>query len=154
MNLRVTGRGVIAGTIAAMAFAARTRMSPLVMGIMTINGAHAGAFSPISVSGVLVRDIVESNGLSIAPWTLFLASYGINLLLSVLTVLGTQEVRRVKIGVGRPETRAEVVDWVLTPFSAEEREAVMQEAIKANLLAPVMELLAGPFRATVAIPVT
>src|SRR6185312_7511346 len=45
---------------AAMAFAARTRMSPLVMGIMTINGAHAGAFSPISVSGVLVRDIVES----------------------------------------------------------------------------------------------
>lgn len=43
---------------------------------------------------------------------------------SVLTVLGTQEVRRVKIGVGRPGTRAEVVDWVLTPFSAEEREAL------------------------------
>ena len=72
---------------AAMAFAARTKMSPLVMGIMTINGAHAGAFSPISVSGVLVREIVESNGLSIAPWTLFFASYGINLLLSVLTVV-------------------------------------------------------------------
>lgn len=31
---------------AAMSFAGRTRMSPLVMGIMTINGAHAGAFSP------------------------------------------------------------------------------------------------------------
>ncbi|OAK56094.1 SLC13 family permease [Rhodococcoides kyotonense] len=75
-------------TPAAMAFAARTRMSPLVMGIMTINGAHAGAFSPISVSGVLVRDIVENNGLTISPWTLFLASYGINLLLSVLTVVG------------------------------------------------------------------
>ncbi|MCX6469680.1 MAG: SLC13 family permease [Corynebacteriales bacterium] len=72
---------------AAMAFAARTKMSPLVMGIMTINGAHAGAFSPISVSGVLVREIVEKNGLSIAPWTLFFASYGINLLLSVLTVV-------------------------------------------------------------------
>ena len=81
---------------AAMAFAARTRMSPLVMGIMTINGAHAGAFSPISVSGVLVRDIVESNGLSIAPWTLFLASYGINLLLSVLTVLGYAVLARVR----------------------------------------------------------
>jgi di/tricarboxylate transporter len=81
---------------AAMAFAARTRMSPLVMGIMTINGAHAGAFSPISVSGVLVRDIVESNGLSIAPWTLFLASYGINLLLSVLTVLGYAVLARMR----------------------------------------------------------
>jgi di/tricarboxylate transporter len=81
---------------AAMAFAARTRMSPLVMGIMTINGAHAGAFSPISVSGVLVRDIVESSGLSIAPWTLFLASYGINLLLSVLTVSGYAVLARVR----------------------------------------------------------
>lgn len=81
---------------AAMAFAARTRMSPLVMGIMTINGAHAGAFSPISVSGVLVRDIVESSGLSIAPWTLFLASYGINLLLSVLTVVGYAGLARVR----------------------------------------------------------
>ena len=81
---------------AAMAFAARTRMSPLVMGIMTINGAHAGAFSPISVSGVLVRDIVQSSGLSIAPWTLFLASYGINLLLSVLTVFGYAVLARVR----------------------------------------------------------
>lgn len=43
---------------------------------------------------------------------------------SILTTLGTQEVRRVKIGVGRPETRGEVVDWVLTPFSAEERSAL------------------------------
>lgn len=81
---------------AAMSFAARTKMSPLVMGIMTINGAHAGAFSPISVSGVLVRDIVEKSGLSINPWTLFFASYGINLLLSVLTVVGYAALARVR----------------------------------------------------------
>jgi len=81
---------------AAMSFAARTRMSPLVMGIMTINGAHAGAFSPISVSGVLVCDIVESSGLSINPWTLFFASYGINLLLSMLTVVGYAALARTR----------------------------------------------------------
>lgn len=81
---------------AAMAFAARTNMSPLVMGIMVINGAHAGAFSPISVSGVLVRDIVESNGLTLAPWTLFLCSYGINTLLSVLTVVGYAALARTR----------------------------------------------------------
>ncbi|MFC9553557.1 SLC13 family permease [Rhodococcus sp. NPDC056960] len=81
---------------AAMSFAARTRMSPLVMGILTINGAHAGAFSPISVSGVLVTDIVKSSGLSIPPWTLFFASYGINLLLSVLTVVGYSVLARVR----------------------------------------------------------
>lgn len=81
---------------AAMTFAARSRMSPLVMGIMTINGAHAGAFSPISVSGILVRDLVESNGLSIPPWTLFFASFGINLLLSVLTVVIYAAMSRVR----------------------------------------------------------
>ena len=81
---------------AAMSFAARTKMSPLVMGIMTINGAHAGAFSPISVSGVLVCDIVESSGLSINPWTLFFASYGVNLLLSVLTVVGYATLARTR----------------------------------------------------------
>ncbi len=81
---------------AAMAFAARTGMSPLVMGIMVINGAHAGAFSPISVSGVLVRDIVESNGLALSPWALFFASYGINLLLSVMTVVGYAALARMK----------------------------------------------------------
>jgi PTH1 family peptidyl-tRNA hydrolase len=43
---------------------------------------------------------------------------------SILATLGTQEVRRVKIGVGRPETRDAVVDWVLTPFSTEERDAL------------------------------
>lgn len=81
---------------AAMSFAARTKMSPLVMGILTINGAHAGAFSPISVSGVLVCDIVHKSGLSISPWTLFLASYGINLLLSVLTVVAYATLARMR----------------------------------------------------------
>jgi len=55
---------------------------------------------------------------------------------SILTTLGTQEVRRVKIGVGRPATRDEVVDWVLTPFSAEEQEAlpgVLERAADAAL---------------------
>lgn len=55
---------------------------------------------------------------------------------SILTTLGTQEVRRVKIGVGRPGTRDEVVDWVLTRFSDEEREAlprVIERAADAAL---------------------
>jgi PTH1 family peptidyl-tRNA hydrolase len=55
---------------------------------------------------------------------------------SILATLGTQEVRRVKLGVGRPATRDEVVDWVLTPFSDEEREAlpgVLERAADAAL---------------------
>jgi PTH1 family peptidyl-tRNA hydrolase len=55
---------------------------------------------------------------------------------SILMTMGTQEVRRVKIGVGRPDTRDEVVDWVLTRFSDEEREAlsgVLERAADAAL---------------------
>jgi PTH1 family peptidyl-tRNA hydrolase len=55
---------------------------------------------------------------------------------SVLTTLGIQEVRRVKIGVGRPATRDQVVDWLLTSFSAEERDAlpgVIERAADAAL---------------------
>jgi PTH1 family peptidyl-tRNA hydrolase len=55
---------------------------------------------------------------------------------SILATLGTQEVRRVKIGVGRPGTRDEVVDWVLTSFSDEERDAlpaVIERAADAAL---------------------
>jgi PTH1 family peptidyl-tRNA hydrolase len=55
---------------------------------------------------------------------------------SILTTLGTQEVQRVKIGVGRPATRDEVVDWVLTGFSDEERKAlpaVLERAADAAL---------------------
>jgi PTH1 family peptidyl-tRNA hydrolase len=55
---------------------------------------------------------------------------------SVLATLGTQEVRRVKIGVGRPATRDEVTDWVLTPFSDEEKGAlpgVIERAADAAL---------------------
>ena len=43
---------------------------------------------------------------------------------SVLERLGTQEVRRVKVGVGRPGTKDEVVDHVLAEFDPAEQEAV------------------------------
>jgi PTH1 family peptidyl-tRNA hydrolase len=63
---------------------------------------------------------------------------------SILTTLGTQEVRRVKIGVGRPETRSEVVDWVLTPFSAEERDALPAVIDRAADAALTLAAEAGP----------
>src|SRR5262245_40985803 len=54
---------------------------------------------------------------------------------SILTTLGTQEVRRGKIGVGRPATRDEVVDWVLTPFSDAEWEGLPWVLERAALAA-------------------
>jgi PTH1 family peptidyl-tRNA hydrolase len=43
---------------------------------------------------------------------------------SVLRTLDTQEIRRVKVGVGRPATRGTVEEWVLAPFEPEEQAAL------------------------------
>jgi len=45
---------------------------------------------------------------------------------SLIESLGTEGIRRVKVGVGRPATRDEVVDWVLTGFLPDELEALPQ----------------------------
>ncbi|MDT0318781.1 SLC13 family permease [Streptomyces millisiae] len=68
-----------------MNFAFQHRLNPLMMGMMVISGAHAGAFSPIAVSGALVLDMVEDTSVSVSAPTLFFASFGFNLLLSALT---------------------------------------------------------------------
>ncbi|WP_245654524.1 SLC13 family permease [Streptomyces violens] len=69
----------------AMNFAHRYKINPLVAGMMVISGGHAGAFSPLAVSGALVLGLVDDTTLHISPVTLFTASFVINLLLSLLT---------------------------------------------------------------------
>ncbi|MFJ8966473.1 SLC13 family permease [Lentzea sp. NPDC102401] len=68
-----------------MSFAFTYRISPLMIGMMVICGAHAGAFSPMAVSGALVYGIVAKSGLTISHATLFFASLGFNLLLAAVT---------------------------------------------------------------------
>ncbi|GHF05333.1 hypothetical protein GCM10017786_43500 [Amycolatopsis deserti] len=68
-----------------MSIAFRHGMSPLMMGMMIICGAHAGAFSPIAVSGALVNGMIADTPLSVPAWAVFLASFGFNLVLSALT---------------------------------------------------------------------
>ncbi|MFS8095692.1 C4-dicarboxylate ABC transporter [Lentzea alba] len=65
-----------------MSFAFTYRISPLMIGMMVICGAHAGAFSPMAVSGALVYGIVAKSGLTISHAALFFASMGFNLLLA------------------------------------------------------------------------
>ncbi|WP_105967778.1 SLC13 family permease [Streptomyces geranii] len=68
-----------------MNFAYRYKLNPLVVGMMVISGGHAGAFSPLAVSGALVLGMVDKTELHVSPVTLFTASFVINLLLSLLT---------------------------------------------------------------------
>jgi len=52
------------------------------------------------------------------------SSGGHNGVRSVIETLGTEDLRRVKVGVGRPEGRGGVADHVLAAFDPEEEEIV------------------------------
>ncbi|RAX16559.1 C4-dicarboxylate ABC transporter [Pseudarthrobacter sp. AG30] len=85
---------------AAIGFAYESRIHPVVMGAFIVNGAHAGGFSPLSVAGVLVHDIALQNGFPISQAGLFLASFALNLLLSVLTIALFALLGRLRDGAG------------------------------------------------------
>ena len=74
----------------ALTFAARHGISPLLMGMMVIHGAQGGGFSPISVYGVTVNDIVEEAGLPNSSIQVFFGSLFFNLAIALVlfVVLG------------------------------------------------------------------
>jgi PTH1 family peptidyl-tRNA hydrolase len=59
---------------------------------------------------------------------------------SVIEALGTSDIRRVKVGIGRPEHKGDVPDHVLTGFEPDEMEvvntAVAEAAQKVLMLLP------------------
>lgn len=71
----------------ALGFAARHKISPLLMGMMVVHGAQAGGFSPIAVYGVIVNDIVGQSGFESSPLAIFLASFIFNLVIAVVLFL-------------------------------------------------------------------
>ncbi|WP_226351673.1 SLC13 family permease [Pseudonocardia sp. ICBG601] len=86
-----------------MNFAFKYRISPLMIGMMVICGAHAGAFSPMAVSGALVFGIVADSGLAVSQAVLFFASLAFNALLGGITYLLLRN-RGEESFVERPET--------------------------------------------------
>lgn len=68
----------------ALGFAAKHKISPLLMGLMVIHGAQGGGFSPISIYGGITNKIVEKVGLPLSEMTTMLASLGVNLAVAAL----------------------------------------------------------------------
>src|SRR5258708_6038972 len=68
----------------ALGFAKQYKIKVLMMGMMVIHGAQAGGFSPISVYGVTVNNIVAKAGLLNSPLALFLGSLFFNAAIGVL----------------------------------------------------------------------
>jgi di/tricarboxylate transporter len=80
---------VVPGAVAIMApiglsFAARHRINPLLMGLLIINGASAGGFSPIGVFGVITNGVVERESLASNPGLLWASTFLFNAALSVV----------------------------------------------------------------------
>lgn len=103
---------VVPGAVAIMApiglsFAARHRINPLLMGLLIINGASAGGFSPIGVFGVITNGVVEREDLASNPGLLWVSSFLFNAALSVVVFVlfgGRELLRRRVEPAGRDES--------------------------------------------------
>jgi di/tricarboxylate transporter len=117
----------------AMGFAARYRISPVLMGIAITLGATGGSFSPIGIFGAITNGVVADNDLPGNPALLFALSVLSCLLITILAFVGfggrellargrdasaTAELSEQAAGASRAATRAAVTG---TPESAVER---------------------------------
>jgi di/tricarboxylate transporter len=104
---------VVPGAVAIIApiglgFALTYGINPVLMGLLIINGATAGGFSPISVFGSIVNGVVERNSLEENAMLLFVSSFVFNLLLSVIVffMFGGRDLLRRRVAVADgPEER-------------------------------------------------
>ena len=79
------------------------------------------------------RPLVVSDDLDLAPGIIRFRTQGSagghNGLASIIATLGTREFPRLKIGIGRPDTREEVVEWVLTKPHGEDARKIFLDSI-------------------------
>jgi di/tricarboxylate transporter len=98
-----------------LGFAARYGISPVLVGLMIVNGGAAGSFSPIGIFGSIINGVVERNNLEGSPLTLFLASFVFNLILAAISFVVFGGLR---IGVGRNAEPADMAPGAGAAHSA------------------------------------
>jgi di/tricarboxylate transporter len=91
-----------------MGFAVRYKINPLLMGLLIINGASAGGFSPISIFGGITNGVVEKAGLPGNPTLLFVASFVVNLAISIVAFFlwGGRELLGRRVAATGPDASA------------------------------------------------
>ncbi|RYJ31786.1 dicarboxylate-carrier protein [Streptomyces sp. L-9-10] len=66
-------------------FAVQQGISPLFVGLMTVNGAAAGSFAPTGILGGIVNSTLDNNGLHASGWQLFVGTFAFNVAVGVVT---------------------------------------------------------------------
>lgn len=69
----------------AMGFAVRYQIHPVMMGMMVVQGATAGSFSPIGIFGSITNGVVESNDLPGSQTFLFFSTFFAATLIAAIT---------------------------------------------------------------------
>ena len=82
-----------------MAFAARYRINPMLMGLMVIHGSAAGNFSPLGVLGVITNGIVDRSALPASPIGLFVANLVFNIALGAVIYVAFGGLRLLRSGL-------------------------------------------------------
>jgi di/tricarboxylate transporter len=105
---------VVPGAVAivapiALGFALTYGINPVLMGLMVINGATAGGFSPISVFGSIVNGVVENEALAQNATLLFVSSFVFNFALSVIVffLFGGRKLLSKRVETGESARRFE-----------------------------------------------
>lgn len=83
-----------------ISFAVRNRLSPLYVGLMAVNGAAAGSFSPVGILGGVVTSTLNANNMTIDSGTLFMGTFAFNTALSVVVWLVFGRTRPPQVGSG------------------------------------------------------
>lgn len=114
----------------AMGFALRYQIHPLMMGMMVVQGATAGSFSPIGIFGSITNGVVEGNGIPGNQLVLFLTTFFASAAIAALAYVafgGRQLLAR-----GRePVAVGGFVDEGPTPWS-EKRSGEPHSAVEAR----------------------
>ena len=108
-----------------LSFARRHGINPVLMSLLIINGASAGGFSPISIFGAITNGVVARSGLPGSPLGLFVSSYVINALLSVVVffLFGGRQLLNRRIATDEAETERDGP----TPDDPDFDESVLRE---------------------------
>ncbi|WP_206422662.1 SLC13 family permease [Nocardioides pantholopis] len=98
----------------AMGFAMRYQIHPVMMGMMVVQGATAGSFSPIGIFGSITNGVVDGNDLPGNQLFLFCSTFLAATLIAVITYLtlgGRQLIARGRedVQVGEMAAEAEAV---------------------------------------------
>ncbi|PSL00590.1 UIT1 family transporter [Murinocardiopsis flavida] len=100
----------------AMSFAAKYRVSPLLMGLIILHGVNATAMSPLNSYGAVTRSVLEKSGLTdVSIWDVFVPYLLIYVLLMTVVYFAFGGLHLIRHGHGK---EPEVADAAADPEAA------------------------------------